>query len=70
LVAHGMQGFDYDRAKRELRVPEGYAVLAMAAIGRPGDPSTLPPDLRAKEKPSDRRKLEQTICEGTWSLDT
>ena len=68
LIAHGMQGFDYARAKQELGIPDGYAVLAMAAIGRPGDPSTLPADLREKEKPSDRRKLEQTICEGRWNL--
>jgi hypothetical protein len=38
----------------------------MAAIGKPADPATLPEDLRAKEAPSDRRKLEQTICEGPF----
>lgn len=67
-VAHGMQGFDYDRARTELKIPEGYEVHAMVALGRPGSPETLPPDLREKEKPSDRRQLEQTICEGPWRL--
>ena len=40
----------------------------MAAIGRPGDPEALPKELREKEKPNGRRKLEQTICEGAWNL--
>ncbi len=66
LVVHGMQGFDYERARTELNVPEGFQVEAMAAIGKPADPSTLSDDLRAKETPSDRRKLAQTICEGPF----
>jgi nitroreductase len=66
LVVHGMQGFDYERARAVLNVPDGFQVEAMAAVGRPGDRETLPPDLRDKEFPSDRRKLEQTICEGPF----
>ncbi len=31
LVVHGMQGFDYERAKTELGIPEAYTVEAMAA---------------------------------------
>lgn len=66
LVVHGMQGFDYERARAALNIPEGFQVEAMAAVGRPADPQTLPADLREKESPSDRRKLEQTICEGPF----
>src|SRR4030095_798258 len=62
LVVHGMQGFDYDRARAVLNIPEGFQVEAMVGIGKPADPSKLSDDLRAKEAPSDRRKLEQTIC--------
>lgn len=68
LVVHGMQGFDYERARAELNVPEGFQVEAMAAIGKPADPATLADDLLAKETPSDRRPLEQTICEGPFSF--
>jgi nitroreductase len=67
-VAHGMQGFDYARAKTELRIPQEYEVHAMVAIGRPGNPETLSPELREREKPSERRNLQQTICEGAWRL--
>jgi nitroreductase len=66
LAVHGMQGFDYERARTELNIPEGFQVEAMAAIGKPADPATLSDDLQAKEAPSDRRKLEQTICEGPF----
>ena len=31
-----MQGFDYDRARKELRIPEEFQVEAMAVVGRPG----------------------------------
>ena len=66
LVVHGMQGFDFERARTTLNIPAEFAVEAMAAIGRPADPETLPEKLREKETPSDRRKLDQTICEGPF----
>jgi len=66
LVVHGMEGFDYERARAELNVPEGYRVEAMAAVGKPGNVDTLPAELREREAPSERRKLEETICEGKF----
>ena len=36
LVVHGMQGFDYQRARTELAIPDLYEVHAMIAIGKPG----------------------------------
>ena len=66
LVVHGMQGFDYQRARTALNIPEGFEVEAMIAIGKPADPATLPEELRQKEVLSDRRKLEETICEGPF----
>lgn len=66
LVVHGMQGFNYEAACEKLNIPDGFDVEAMAAIGRPADPATLPEDIRAREAPSDRRKLEETICEGPF----
>lgn len=68
LVVHGMQGFDYDKARINLKVPEGYQVEAMIAVGKPGDPATLPEKVREKEAPNGRRPLAQTACEGVWSL--
>ncbi len=68
LVVHGMGGFDYDRARTELAVPDEFRVEAMAAIGRPGAPDRLPEHLQARETPNNRRPLEQTICEGPFRL--
>ena len=65
-VVHGMQGFDYERARIELNIPDDFHIEAMVAIGRPGSPEALPEKLQAKEAPSDRRKLEETICEGPF----
>lgn len=68
LVVHGMQGFDYERAAQELRVPGEYKVEAMFAIGRPGDPDTLPDVLKQREAPSDRKPLKEIICEGRFGF--
>jgi nitroreductase len=66
LVVHGMEGFDYDRARIELRIPEGFQVEAMAAVGKFGPKDILPEKLQAKESPNDRRKLNESICEGPF----
>ena len=68
LVVHGMQGFDYERARAALSIPEGFRVEAMAALGRPGDPARLPEPMRAREAPSDRKPLAETVCEGPFSF--
>ena len=67
LVVHGLEGFDYDLARKELGVPEEYAVEAMYAIGIPGDPkATLSPKLQEREVPSDRKHIEEFIYNGVF----
>lgn len=66
LVVHGMQGFDYDRAKAELAMPDFFQVEAMIAIGRPGKREDLPEHLQEREFPSDRKSLAHIIVEGPW----
>ena len=66
LVVHGMQGFDYEHARKELRIPEEFQVEAMAAVGRPGPKESLPEKLREKESPNDRRKVSKSIFEGPF----
>ena len=65
-VAHGMQGFDYERARTELKIPDDYQVEAMAAVGKPGPKEALPEKLRAIETPNDRRPLAQSVCAGPF----
>ncbi len=66
LVVHGMEGFDYERARVELRIPDEFQVEAMAAVGKPGVKEVLPEKLQKRESPNDRRKLSESICEGPF----
>jgi len=62
--AHGMVGFDMDRAFAELNVPEGHRVEAAIVIGKQGDKSTLSEQMQAREAPSGRNSLSEAALEG------
>jgi nitroreductase len=64
LVAHGMTGIDFEKARELLAVPEGWRIEAAIAIGRRADPSVLPEQLRGGEQPSGRKPIEAIAFEG------
>ncbi|MET0239252.1 MAG: nitroreductase family protein [Sphingobium sp.] len=64
--AHGMVGADFDKARTELGVPEGFRFEAAIAIGKIGDPATLPEGLREREVPSDRKPLGDVAIAGNF----
>ena len=66
LVVHGMEGFDYERARKELQIPDEFQVEAMAAVGKPGPKELLPEKLGARESPNDRRTLSESVFEGPF----
>jgi nitroreductase len=68
LVVHGMEGFDYDRARKELHIPEEFQVEAMAAVGKPGPKESLAEKLQERESPNDRRKVTDSIREGPFQF--
>jgi len=68
LVVHGMQGFDFAKTRTVLAVPEEFTVVAMFAVGRPGDPDQLPPDYQKVEVPSVRKPVRDFICQGKFSF--
>jgi nitroreductase len=68
LVVHGMQGFDFDKAREALNVPDDYAVCAMFAAGKPGNEKDLPQPLRERENPSGRKPVNEIICEGPFAF--
>jgi nitroreductase len=68
LVVHAMQGFDFEQARKTLGVPDDYAVSAMFAVGRPGNPADLEPALRQREAPSLRKPVREIICEGRFAF--
>ncbi|HWR54315.1 MAG TPA: nitroreductase family protein [Bryobacteraceae bacterium] len=66
LVAHGMEGFNYQRAQTELNIPDDFEVHAMLAIGRRGSADNLPDALREREHPNTRRPLREIVFEGAF----
>ena len=66
LVIHAMAGFDGDRARAELSIPDDYSVCCMIAVGRPGDTGSLPENLRAMESPSGRKPVGEIAFEGAF----
>lgn len=57
-------GYDRDKARSALRVPDDYALEAAVAIGRPGDRSLLPADLQEREIPTGRHPLKDLVFAG------
>ena len=66
LVTHGMQGFDYEKTRIDLEIPDNFDVMAMIAIGKRGSKENLSTDLQNKEAPNDRKPLKEIVMEGKF----
>ena len=66
LVTHAMAGFDYEKARRDLAVPDDYEVVAMVAIGKRGSKEKLSPELQTREIPNNRKPLSEIVMEGKF----
>ncbi len=67
LFAHQMAGFSPDKAREAYRIPESADAVSAIALGYPGDPATLPDDLRTRElAPSQRKPLTEFVFSGRW----
>lgn len=70
-AAHGMTGFDRERAYEVLEVPEdGYRIEAAVAIGKQASPAVLPEAMQAREKPNTRKPVEELVFEGVFRAAT
>jgi len=68
LHAHGMAGYDHERARKELGIPDDYELGAAVAIGYPDDPAKLPEPLRKREEePRQRKPLEELVYGAGWN---
>jgi nitroreductase len=61
---HGMAGIEMERIRTELAVPAGLRIECGIAVGKLGDPATLPPFLREREAPSPRKPVSEIAFEG------
>lgn len=66
LITHGMAGFDRDKAREVLGIPDDFDILAIIALGKHGDPSQLPEAVREREVPSGRRPQSESMMEGKF----
>jgi nitroreductase len=66
LITHGMAGFDYEKARKDLEIPDDYDVLAMIAIGKRGPKERLSQELQARETPNNRKPLSDLVMEGKF----
>jgi nitroreductase len=66
LVVHGMEGFNYNRAREVYKIPDDYTIEAMYAVGKPGRVEDLPQEMQKREEPSDRKPVQELICEGAF----
>lgn len=62
----GIGGFDRDKARVELGVPEDFSVEAMVAIGRKATVATLDADFHEQEKPNGRREIADSVFVGRF----
>jgi flavin reductase (DIM6/NTAB) family NADH-FMN oxidoreductase RutF/nitroreductase len=58
---HCMAGFDQGALRRILRVPDGYRIDAVAAVGKIGDCSKPTDQLKSREVRSERHPLEALV---------
>ena len=59
----------HPRAASTFGAPQDFQAQAVYAVGRLGDPSTLPEALRRREQPSQRRPLKDTVFEDAFGHD-
>lgn len=64
--AHAMGGFDHDIAAKGLGLPADHVIHAVVAVGKLGDPASLPESLRARETPSPRLPLSALAGRGKF----
>jgi nitroreductase len=69
LYAHAMAGYDDEKARQVLRVPEGYEVLAFVALGRRGPKEALPEQMQKGEAPNGRKPVGEFAFDGAFPKD-
>jgi nitroreductase len=67
LSVHQMAGFDPEKARQVFGIPVGWEAIAALAIGYPGDPASLPQQLKDREMaPRTRKPISEFVMSGHW----
>lgn len=70
LITHAMGGFNKEKAKEALSIPDGYQVHAIVALGYQGEKSSLEEAYQKREVPSPRNEVETFVSEGVFRENT
>lgn len=62
--ARAIGGFDRDKARQVLQVPDDFAVEAVVAVGKPVERTTLSSEFLEKEVPNSRHPLKELVFNG------
>jgi nitroreductase len=65
---HAIGGFDQEKTRRTLKIPESFAIEVVIAIGKIGEKESLPSALQDREIPTSRRPLQELVTEGIFRL--
>lgn len=57
LYSHGMAGFDREGIAKIIGLPSDYEVMALIAVGKPGDRKDLSDEFIGKEEPGTRKEI-------------
>ena len=67
LYVHQMAGFDMEKARQLLKIPDGYEPAAMMAVGYRRDSESTQDAPRQQDRPRRGRKpLDSLVFEGMW----
>ena len=66
LVTHAMGGFQRDKAREVLNIPDNFDPQVVIAIGYQGEKEVLPEKLQEREQPSSRKPLNEVLVEGKF----
>ena len=66
LLAHGMAGFDAEKARELYGIPETHEPVAVIALGYVGDEAGAPEELIKRNQHRPRRTLDQFVFAGQW----
>lgn len=66
LVAHGMHGFDYVKARLDLEIPDSFDVMAMVAIGELGQRKTCQCTYRKRRDQNGIKPMIKIVIEGRF----
>lgn len=67
LYVHQMAGFDGNKAREVFHIPDDWEAVTAMAIGHPGDPQSLPDELKERElAPRTRKPLADFVMTGAW----